>query len=404
MMQMLGVFAEFERASIIERVVMGMTRKAAEGKWVGGPEPYGYRRVPGAGRLATDTAEAAVVQAIFECYTVDLAGSHEIARRLNDQGHRTRSGRLFSYKSVLTILRNRVYLGEVGFKGTWQHGEHDAVVERSVFDQAQVLLAERGENPAKRAAHGSDYLLTGLVVCSCGARYTGTAATGRSRSYRYYTCGARQRHGAAGCQAQRLPADTLDHTITKALLDLLGNSRLLTRAVEKAKRQAGARADSITAELAAVDTELRGAEDAIDRYLRSFETGTLPEELCAPRVRALHDQTTALRTRRQQLAADQQTATATPDPAQLADLRHQLDHAIRHGTPAQVKALIHALVHEIRVEGPHTIRPTYKIPVEPPTAANHAQDAVRAPTRVVVLASHNTNRQPIIAGETVDLR
>ncbi len=43
MVQMLGVFAEFERATIVERVIAGMERKAARGEWFGGTVPFGYR-------------------------------------------------------------------------------------------------------------------------------------------------------------------------------------------------------------------------------------------------------------------------------------------------------------------------------------------------------------------------
>src|ERR1700730_16644599 len=43
MVQMLGVFAEFERATIVDRVIAGMERKAARGGWNGGGVPFGYR-------------------------------------------------------------------------------------------------------------------------------------------------------------------------------------------------------------------------------------------------------------------------------------------------------------------------------------------------------------------------
>jgi site-specific DNA recombinase len=42
MLQMLGTFAEFEREMIRERVVSGMQRHAAAGKWFGELYPYGY--------------------------------------------------------------------------------------------------------------------------------------------------------------------------------------------------------------------------------------------------------------------------------------------------------------------------------------------------------------------------
>ena len=51
MVQMLGVFAEFERATIIDRVIAGMERKAQKGLWCGGRDPFGYR--VGKGRRAS---------------------------------------------------------------------------------------------------------------------------------------------------------------------------------------------------------------------------------------------------------------------------------------------------------------------------------------------------------------
>src|SRR5438093_88798 len=39
MVQMLGVFAEFERATLVDRVIAGMERKAARGEWLGGHAP-----------------------------------------------------------------------------------------------------------------------------------------------------------------------------------------------------------------------------------------------------------------------------------------------------------------------------------------------------------------------------
>ena len=42
MLQMLGVFAEFEHATIVERTKVGMEKKAKCGRFVGGNVPYGY--------------------------------------------------------------------------------------------------------------------------------------------------------------------------------------------------------------------------------------------------------------------------------------------------------------------------------------------------------------------------
>jgi site-specific DNA recombinase len=62
MVQMLGVFAEFEREMIVERTQMGLARKAARGEWTGGdtavrlrvrpsPTATGPRQSASAGRV-----------------------------------------------------------------------------------------------------------------------------------------------------------------------------------------------------------------------------------------------------------------------------------------------------------------------------------------------------------------
>jgi site-specific DNA recombinase len=110
MVQMLGVFAEFERATIIDRVIAGMERKATKGGWTNGPPPYGYR-ING-DYLQPQPDEALLVAAIFDRYTRGLMGAQAIARSLNDHGHHNRSGRRWSHMSVLKVLRNRVYIGQ----------------------------------------------------------------------------------------------------------------------------------------------------------------------------------------------------------------------------------------------------------------------------------------------------
>src|SRR5439155_17658184 len=64
LVQLLGVFAEFERATIIDRVIAGMERKAARGGWPGGSRPFGVR-VDVDGRLAREQSEFPVVELIF---------------------------------------------------------------------------------------------------------------------------------------------------------------------------------------------------------------------------------------------------------------------------------------------------------------------------------------------------
>lgn len=387
MVQLLAVVAEFERAVILDRVIAGMERKAARGEWVAGARPFGYCIRDS--RLVADDAEAPLVPLIFDLYAAKRLGAHAIAKRLNQAGHRARSGKAWGHTAVLTVLRNRAYIGEIFFRGTWHAAEHQQLVETDVFRQAQVVLTERGDDHSRRAANVSDYLLSGLVTCArCGKHYTGTAATGRSATYRYYTCFSRQRYGTRTCDADRLPADDLDGAVLAALLDTYRDSSIIDRAVRAARSQANKGRRHEEAELAALDAEIAKTDATIERYLRAFEDGTMPEARAGDRVRQLNQRLNELRVARDRSAtALASTPLHAPTEEQLADLRGRVADAIDTGADPERKALLQSLVHEIRVTSRDHIEPFFRIPE--PTGAT----AVRAVYGSVVLTGQSSNRR-----------
>jgi site-specific DNA recombinase len=363
MVQMLGVFAEFERSTIIDRVIAGMERKAARGGWLGGPAPYGYARSPGGGALVVDTDEAPLIPVIYDLYANQRLGAHAIASRLTKQGHRSRSGGAWGNRTILTLLRNRVYLGEVNFRGQSHPSTHPPLVDPETFDRAVALLDMRGENPTKRASNASDYLLTGLIVCQhCGKRFIGTAATGKLYRYRYYTCFSRSRYGSHICNAERLPADELDDAILKALHAAYGQTDLMEKAIKQSWEHQQADQGRRVGELHAVDSEITKAEHAVDRYLTAFENGTLTETDCGTRIRRHSARIAELRQHRITLSEDLDERPHMPTNDELNWLRTQLEAALHDGPNPARKALIATLVAEIRVEGRDQIRPTFRIP------------------------------------------
>ncbi|HTF07681.1 MAG TPA: zinc ribbon domain-containing protein, partial [Asanoa sp.] len=87
------------------------------------------------------------------------------------------------------------------------------------------VLSQRSEQVGQRAANASDYTLTGKISCpSCGRKYVGTVAHGRTRRYRYYTCWSRSRYGTKeGCRIHRFNADELEQAMERALIDFFTN-------------------------------------------------------------------------------------------------------------------------------------------------------------------------------------
>jgi site-specific DNA recombinase len=180
LVQLLGVFAEFERATIIDRVIAGMERKAARGHWPGGALPYGLA-VDDDKRLAAIGSEVAVVRSIFERYVAGDRGTAAIAAELNAEGLRTRAGRAWSGKGVVDILRNRAYLGEVFFRGTW-HPSADPFIDTALFDRAQTILGERGACRTTRAktTHPDSYSPGSSTAPAANGTTSASAAQGNA--------------------------------------------------------------------------------------------------------------------------------------------------------------------------------------------------------------------------------
>ena len=380
LVQMLGMFAQFERDVIIDRVIAGMERKAAAGKWKGGRRPFGYTVNKDTHKLVEHKSEAAIVRLIFDLYTRDRLGGKVIARLLNDHGHRTTTGGRWSAYQVLRVLSNRCYIGELSFRDIIVGNCHKAIVDLDDFEKAQQILAARGEDYTHRAANGSDYQLTGKMRCpKCDKAMIGTRAHGKTKIYRYYTCFNRSRYDTDKCDATRINADAIEPAVLDALSNFYRDHyRLIADAVIRAQAQHLAGEDNQRAELASVEAELNKTNQSIDRYLNAFENGTLEEEDLAARLAGLKVKTKQLRSRRDELT-DQLTDVPQPLPkAALSEVADHISEIIASGTDNQRKALIETLIAEVKITASDRIIPVFRIPQ--PRAEDAALNANEAPT------------------------
>ena len=141
---MLAVFAEFEHATIVDRVTAGIERRAKEGRWATGKLPFGYRRNDDKD-VVPDEREAPVVRRIFQLYTRDRFGTTSIARLLADECAPA-PARGWQPAVVQWLLENEAYLGRVHWRGESYPGLHEPLVDEATFQAAQALLRERGED------------------------------------------------------------------------------------------------------------------------------------------------------------------------------------------------------------------------------------------------------------------
>jgi site-specific DNA recombinase len=48
--------------------------------------------------------------------------------------------------AIISLLRNRVYIGQIYFRGTHHDAPHPPLVDTDTFDGAKRLLVERGDD------------------------------------------------------------------------------------------------------------------------------------------------------------------------------------------------------------------------------------------------------------------
>lgn len=87
--QIIGAVSQYERAVIRGRMMAGKAAKAAQGGYLGGRVPYGFRLKQG--EVVPDDAEQTVVALVGRLRTSG-ASLREIAARLDAQGFRPRDG------------------------------------------------------------------------------------------------------------------------------------------------------------------------------------------------------------------------------------------------------------------------------------------------------------------------
>ena len=114
MMQIIAVFAQMERETIQQRVRDNYYYRITDGRWAGGPAPYGYKNARTENNVPTlkpVPEELNLVRAAFSLYdgTAHLSLS-SLCTWLYNQGYRTRKGGKFVSCTLSRIMQNPVYV------------------------------------------------------------------------------------------------------------------------------------------------------------------------------------------------------------------------------------------------------------------------------------------------------
>ncbi len=230
-------FAQFEREVIGERIRDKFAASRKRGMWMGGFVPLGYDVKDR--KLVVNESEAELVRHIFERF-IRLGSVTMLVRELQAQGRRTKRGKPFDKGIVYKLINNRVYVGEAVHKGESYPGEHQAIVDREIFDKVQAILATNGRPRGAVTRSGTPALLRGLIFTDTGRAMTPTHTRKGSRRYRYYvsTDAIRGRATANRPPPLRLPADMVEGAVVGEIRRLVRMPEIVAQAVTAVRQEA----------------------------------------------------------------------------------------------------------------------------------------------------------------------
>jgi len=362
MLQMLGVFAEFEHATIVERTRVGMERKVKGGQWHGGQAPYGYQFNPEK-RLVVSEEEALVVHKMFRMYSEEEKGAFSVANALNDAGYRKRTGKKWDRRVVLHILRNPLYIGKMRWREVEYDGNHDPIISEELFNQAADILRARAEDMKGRQWHnGNERLLAGIARCArCGSPMFGGGGQKNGTYIHYYVCSKRMNRD--GCDQAYVRADLLEAAIVQDIKTMLMDDHFMSRAWEATNQKLAAERPDLDKEIERLDVQMAETQRRMDRYFGAFEAGTMEPTLCNHKVKELDGQLQQLVAEKQNLEARRERLDLPAlDMKAFASLVDRFEEVFAAGTNAQKKHLLHNLVKKVLIHDRRTVEVWYALP------------------------------------------
>ena len=301
LISVLSAVAEIERENILEQTMNGRREKARQGKWNGGPPPYGYMIKDEI--LSINEEEAEIVRTIYDKYVNTRLGYSGIAKYFNLQGIKKTPRKEsdieeFSAHFIQLLIDNPVYCGKIAYgrrskervKGKKNEyklvkqkeyclvdGQHEGIISEELWQKAQEKRLATGIKYSSKLGKERAHLLTGIIKCpKCGCgmyanRVCWTKKDGTYKEVMYYSCSRNKQSRGRHCDySANLKKTDIEPLVVEVIKKLVQDEEF---AVE-IKRRIGVQVDTdkIDTELFNYENKLKEVEANKSRLEREIDT------------------------------------------------------------------------------------------------------------------------------------
>ncbi len=217
--------AEFYSRNLATETVKGLSQKAAQGGTTY-RAPIGYINVgvrDERGRenrtVELDPERAPLIKWAFEQFASGRWTVAQMQRELEARGLTSlptpkRPSKPVGKSTLLRILTNPYYRGQVRFKGAVYPGVHEPLVPKEVWYQVQNVLESHVSAADATQLHAQ--YLKGTIYCgACGSRFIiVNANNGKGRIYPYFVCNGRHSK-ATSCTRQAILIEDVERLVEK---------------------------------------------------------------------------------------------------------------------------------------------------------------------------------------------
>ena len=309
LMTILSSVAQQEVENTSAYVKKGLKMKMKRGELVGFQGCLGYDYDVNTKSLSINEEGAKTVRYIFDRYVAG-AGSTMIARELNEQGILTIKGNPWVSSSVMGIINNEKYKGDILLGKTFTvdpiskrrldnlgeedryyiHNHHEGIVSEETFDRAQEIRNRRNGGrkhnvtPGKREKFSRQYAFSCMLECGfCGASLSRRRWHSNSKYKKtIWQCVKSTKNGKRFCpDSKGIPEQVIEEAFIESYRMLCKDNRdVLDEFLRRVEKTLGE--NSIPEQITALDKNISKIQAKrkvlLDKYLKGIVSQDIYEE------------------------------------------------------------------------------------------------------------------------------